>query len=599
MIPVAAALSSLIATAAFAAGVFYVDNSGGSCLDSGPGTESQPFCTISAAVAAHNGPGTSILVKPGLYREQVTVPASGAPGDPFVIQALGGPVTVEGSDDLSGASNWVESSEGVFLAAGVSWAPMQVFVDGERLSPSSAAPSDLPPNSFRYVLPYGLYVNIGGDDPGSHLTLIGRRLHGFRLSSRSFVTVEGFDVMRTDDRGIYSTGASNACTIRDNRVRFAYRHGISLSGGSSMLIDSNTVTDNQDDGISLVAGATGCTLQDNESARNVHPTERKAQGIELSGAPGNLIQRNRLHHNQDTGEHLSAGANGNTSIQNLSWSNGDHGYDRLNSSNTLSIGDVAYGNTEDGFSNEGNSPGGQMFDCVALDNGLTTNRFDLWVDAQSSVGFVSDFNIFWNSTVQAPFKFVTTIHPTIAGYRAASGQDAQSLQADPRFADVAAADFHLLAGSPAIDAAYTALAAWPATDAEGRARLDDLEVTNSGAGPVTYADRGALEYVPVGPPAGAEWGWVPLRPRLHPSPMRTDATLSFTTSLPGDLRVELFDLRGRRVRVLLDRTQAPAGFHRLAFDGRDDGRSALPTGVYFYRVQAQEGTNGGRFFIVR
>ena len=105
--------------------------------------------------------------------------------------------------------------------------------------------------------------------------------------------------------------------------------------------------------------------------------------------------------------------------------------------------------------------------------------------------------------------------------------------------------------------------------------------------------------VPVGPPAGVGWGWAPLRPEFNPSPMRTDATLSFTTSLAGDLRVEFFDLRGRRVRVLLDRTLAPAGFHRLAFDGRDDGRSPLPTGVYFYRVQAQEGTNGGRFLIVR
>src|SRR5206468_2532098 len=38
------------------------------------------------------------------------------------------------------------------------------------------------------------------------------------------------------------------------------------------------------------------------------------------------------------------------------------------------------------------------------------------------------------------------------------------------------------------------VASWPATDAEGRARKDDPGTPNTGLGPVTYADRGALEF---------------------------------------------------------------------------------------------------------
>src|SRR5437899_6105363 len=69
-----------------AAGTFMVDGSTPSCSDTGPGSSAVPYCTISAAIAAHNGPGTTIQVQPGIYREQITVPSSGFDGNPFVIQ---------------------------------------------------------------------------------------------------------------------------------------------------------------------------------------------------------------------------------------------------------------------------------------------------------------------------------------------------------------------------------------------------------------------------------------------------------------------------------------------------------------------------------
>src|SRR5206468_9525245 len=74
---------------------------------------------------------------------------------------------------------------------------------------------------------------------------------------------------------------------------------------------------------------------------------------------------------------------------------------------------------------------------------------------------------------------------------------AHSFQADPRFVNAAAADYHLLAGSPAIDAATSAAAEWPATDAGGAARVDDPRVADTGEGPVTFGDLGAFEFEDV------------------------------------------------------------------------------------------------------
>ncbi len=458
--------------------------------------------------------------------------------NPFVIRGQGPGVVVDGADDFSSAAKWFPYSGGVFLASGVNWSPLQVLVDGVRLVPSSAAPVLLGVNSFAYVSEQGLYVNLGGDNPGSHATLVGHRLYGFRLSGKSCVTIEGFHVTRTENRAIYLSSASSNCIVRGNQVDFAYRYSIAVNRCSGVLVEQNVVGDNQDHGIALTNFSDDCTVQDNESARNAHATIRVANGVYLNRAIGNVIQRNRLHHNQDTGEEIQSYSDDNLSVQNISWSNGDHGYDRVNSRNTISIGDVAYGNYNDGFSNEGASSGGQIYDCIATDNGLTTNEYDLWVDSQSSVGFVSDYNIFWNSTSQAPVKYVTTAYSSLAAYRAATGQDAHTPQADPRFVGPAAGVFELRASSPAIDAGHSGVPDWPVLDAAGRTRVDDPNAANTGVGSIAYADRGALEFQALGAlPAAA----LTVSPSSGPGPLAVTADASASTSPNGAITSYRFD----------------------------------------------------------
>jgi len=55
--------------------------------------------------------------------------------------------------------------------------------------------------------------------------------------------------------------------------------------------------------------------------------------------------------------------------------------------------------------------------------------------------------------------------------------------------------------SSAIDAGDSGASMYAATDYLGQARYDDLNVTNTGAGSVAYADIGAYEYTPPPPPA--------------------------------------------------------------------------------------------------
>ena len=478
-----------------AAGTFYVDIQNPQASDAGLGTEARPFRTISGAIAIQHGPGVTIVVKPGAYREEVSIPASGSSSSPFVLRAAGPGVILDGADDLATPSRWIQYGGPVWVAPSVSWAPNQVFADGVRLEAATSTPAGLPAGSFRYIAGSGLYVNVGDGNPGSHGLMVGRRTSGFRVSSKSWVTIEGFHVTRFEDRGFELVNGTSVALI-GNRVSFAFRHGVKADSGAANLIEGNVVSDNGDHGIALTSGATGCTVRGNESFRNARPGERAANGIYLFGAPGNLLTANRLHDNQDSGIHFGAGANNTISSLNRSWNNGDHGFDHLYATGTIHVCDVAYANYKDGFSIEGYATGTHIHNCIAVDNGLQADEYDLWVDPNSVAGFESDYNIFWNSTSQPPVKFGNTHYSTIAAYRTASGMDDHSTQGDPRFVDPAAGDFHLGAGSPAIDSGDSGTPGWPALDAAGNSPFDEGAIANSGDGPVTFADRGALEFAP-------------------------------------------------------------------------------------------------------
>src|SRR5580765_6266183 len=297
MRPAFAANSFLIETS------YYVDQANPSCSNVGPGTQAQPYCAISVALAAHHDAGTTIHVMPGHYREQVTFPASGAPGSPIslVAETARGPVIVDGTDDFTSPTQWAQSTGNEWLAASVTWAPVQVFADEQRLTPSTAPPGSLPPRSFTWVSGSGLYVNVGGGNPEDHGAQVGRRRYGIYASGKSWLRIQGFTVVRGEDRCIQLTNGATDVEIVLNTVRQAAQMGIQAVGGSNIRIGSNVVSDNGDHGISLISGATHCTIEDNESFRNVYALGRRANGLYLFGCPGNLIQRNRWHDNQDSG----------------------------------------------------------------------------------------------------------------------------------------------------------------------------------------------------------------------------------------------------------------------------------------------------------
>lgn len=74
-------------------------------------------------------------------------------------------------------------------------------------------------------------------------------------------------------------------------------------------------------------------------------------------------------------------------------------------------------------------------------------------------------------------------------------------------------------------------------------------------------------------------------PVASPNPFNPAVELAFALAGETDVVVELFDLRGQRVRTLAP-GRLPSGDHAVTWDGRADDGAALPSGTYLARLRA-------------
>jgi hypothetical protein len=71
----------------------------------------------------------------------------------------------------------------------------------------------------------------------------------------------------------------------------------------------------------------------------------------------------------------------------------------------------------------------------------------------------------------------------------------------------------------------------------------------------------------------------------QPNPFASTTRIHFDLPLASRVRLDVFDLQGRRVRVLAD-AEYPAGFHAVEWDRRGADGHPVPAGVYLYRLHA-------------
>ena len=371
--------------------------------------------------------------------------------------------------------------------------------------------------------------------PGATVTVTGGT-NGFVISGRSWVTVNGFTVTNTSDYGI-TVSNSTFITISNNDVSHAgfqtsgmTRGGIRLNNSTDSLIVGNKSHDNSYAGIMVVGGSTRNEVRGNETFGNARGFERAAPGIRIYQSPANVVDNNITHDNEDSGIESYSGANDTLIYNNVSFNNGDHGIDDLRTTGQRIIGNTVYKNVTAGINLEGNSTGGTIRNNICVDNGIRSPRThsDIRVENGSTAGTTVDYNVVYLTTPDTLLIWSSVSYTKLAAFQAASGQMSHGLNADPRWRDIGARDFHLGAGSPAIDYADSATSGQPALDAEDQPRVDDPATVDTGAGPRTYDDAGAFEFQPSSldvPPSAS----LTVSPSSGPAPLTVTADASGST----------------------------------------------------------------------
>jgi len=400
------------------------------------------------------------------------------------------------------------------------------------------------PRSGTSTAPIAFVAVDGGD------VVIRGGTHGFTLSNRSWIEIDGFTIRDTTDDGIYVSGGSHV-TIDGNRITGAGQpvsgkigNGIRLSGTTDSTVSDNVVDHNSDTGIFVSSGATGVTVTRNQCFENAREYTRAAAGIELYDSDGNVVSFNVAHDNEDSGVGLRGGSSGNLVVGNVVYANGDHGIDLSNASSNRVVSNSVYKNTTSGINAEGSSTSTTLANNVSVDNGVNSPRSsgNIRVDSTATSGTSLDFDLVDLGGSGTMIVWGSKSYGSLASFRSATGQEQHGIEADPEWEAPASGDFHLTSGSPAVDSADSDASGETTIDADGNPRVDDPGTPNTGSGDRPYDDRGAYELqggsgpqptptrTPTSPP-----GPTPTRtptPQSPPTPTRTPTSPPGATPTP-------------------------------------------------------------------
>ena len=447
----------------------------------------------------------------------VLVPIGGARAATSLYVARGNPACTD-----SGPGSAAKPFCSISKAAAVATAGVTVVV-----SAGTYVEEVVPANSGTSTAPI-TYTAAPGDD-----VVITGAVRGFTLRNKNWITITGFHVTGTADSGIYLKSATRI-TLSDNQVSRSgvpgssdtTAQGIYLVGSTNVQILGNTADHNSDTGIYVSTGNSGILIRGNTSFDNARSYTRAATGIDVR-SPGTTVVGNVTYGNEDSGVQLYNGAHRSVVVNNVTYGNGDHGIDVLNSTDTVIVSNTVHDNVTAGINLEGASgtaasSRGVLRNNISVNNGVasSTTRGNVRVDAKSTPGTTINNDLLHLSAAGTLLTWGTTQYATLAAFRAATGQEAAGIDADPRWVDPAAGNFRLRSGSPAIDSADSGAPNQQAADVEGNPRVDDPAVTDTGTGPRSFDDRGAYERKPP--------TTTPPEARLQVTPATGDAPLQVT-----------------------------------------------------------------------
>ncbi|MEU8259521.1 right-handed parallel beta-helix repeat-containing protein [Micromonospora sp. NPDC048999] len=413
--------------------VLYVRQLVTGCSNTGPGTLDRPFCSIKPAAAIVTA-GQTVDIGRGEYNEHLTITTSGTPDQPIVFRS------------------WESNRQAALYGPKAA-----ITIDGQH-----------------DIKIQGLSVAYPADLPALDL----RNASGIEIENSSFSVADGSTVpavrlagvTRSSIRGLYASVCCSGNPAGD-------------SGGQSpaavVTLDATTTGVSLNDLYLAIPG-------DSYGLAKV----KHSVGIRVEG-PGNSILNSRIWGSTDAAIVVEAGATGTLVVNNEVAGGAGYGIHNHGASGTAITNNTVQDRCRDGIRVDGSSS------RVSVQNNLLIkNSYFGQVGCEPSAPFGVEIGVYDAATRDIVVDYNNADHSvapssriyawngtqmSLAAFRAASGQASHDRETGNL--------------RDSIDSANSAAPGFQATDRVGRARFDDPWVPNTGAGPITYADRGAMEIV--------------------------------------------------------------------------------------------------------
>ena len=82
---------------------------------------------------------------------------------------------------------------------------------------------------------------------------------------------------------------------------------------------------------------------------------------------------------------------------------------------------------------------------------------------------------------------------------------------------------------------------------------------------------------------------IPLQYNLqqnYPNPFNANAVIPYQLPQAGFLRIDIYNLLGQKIKTLVDKMHL-AGHFRITWDGKDSDGRYVTSGIYFYKIEAE------------
>lgn len=225
---------------------YYVDAAAGD--DLAPGSRGAPWKSLWRVARAKLAPGDRVLLRSGqVFRGQLRLDVSGAPGRPIVFTAFGDgpPPSLRGAEERGHASDWADAGGGVWYLAGLARDPVVLAADarpGRRVATRQALEG---PWDHFYDPQLGrLYVK-AADNPARLARMVEIGAHDFVVGpiKGSHLAFEGLAFSLPRLSTVLAWGADDltfsACTFTSSPVNHVQLH----HGSGRVLIQDSRFDD--------------------------------------------------------------------------------------------------------------------------------------------------------------------------------------------------------------------------------------------------------------------------------------------------------------------------------------------------------------------